>query len=67
MNPDEIFTAICNRFDAIRDIEHADLATKRKAYRRLKLRQALRADAEFKGLSVSEAELDQLTDALLSD
>jgi hypothetical protein len=67
MNPDEIFTAICERFEAIRDQEQADMATKRKAYRRLKLRQALRADAEFKGLTVTELELDHLTDSLLSD
>lgn len=67
MTPDEIFAAICTRFDAIRDIEHAELAVKRKAYRRIKLRQAIRADAEFKGITISEAELDQLTDSLLSD
>jgi hypothetical protein len=63
-NPEDIFSSIAERFEAIKN---ADRAQMRRDYRRLKLRQGLRADAEFKGVTLTDAELDAITDDLLKD
>ena len=60
MKPDEIFNALCERFDQIRQLESDQIAEKRKLYRKMKLREALQADAEYKGMTLTEKELDDL-------
>jgi hypothetical protein len=63
-NPEDIFSSIVERFEAIKNTDRAQM---RRDYRRLKLRQGLRADAEFKGVKLTDAQLDTMTDDLLKD
>jgi hypothetical protein len=63
-NTENILNSIVNRFEAIRE---SDIANKKKQYRRMILRQGIRSDAEFKGIILTELELDQMTEELLTE
>lgn len=61
IDPEQIFEAIFERYELIAEAESDE---RRQLYRRMKLREALKADAEFKGIRLTEAALDALVKSL---